>query len=173
MVSGPEDDFSSFLEFSDLQLDYPSFDGNHQNGQEFQDGGTAGTAIEMQTSNDPSGVIDFQHGSMQQFANPSGLGEFESSLNIFPDLDMPSQLFDQQQQQQQQPQIPQSVAYGQPYRGHNMIPHTPNSIEMHGGQLQYHPAASNNHARTMYEQYRHQPKGQVGHTLCAFQQSLQ
>lgn len=160
MVSGPEDEFSNFLDFGDLQLNFPPFDGNNQNGEEIQDGG--GPAMEMHANNNAGEAMAFQHAGIQHFTDTSGLSGFDSSSNIFPDLDIPPHLFEQEQQHHP---IQQPPAYGQPYIGHNMIPHTPNSIEMHGGKVQYQQTASKNHARAMYEQYRQQSKGQVGHSL--------
>ncbi|KAL8704980.1 MAG: hypothetical protein Q9201_001877 [Fulgogasparrea decipioides] len=159
MVSGPDDDFSSFLEFGDLQLDFPTFDSNPQDGDEIQDG--AAPAMEMQTENNPGGVLSFEHAGIQHFTGPSSLGDFNSSSHAFPDLAMPSQIF---RQQQHQDPMSQQNPYGHLYHGHSMVPPTPNSIEMHGGHAQYQQGASNNHARTIYDHYRLQPKGQTTFT---------
>ncbi|KAL8692475.1 MAG: hypothetical protein Q9218_002511 [Villophora microphyllina] len=158
MVSGPGDDFSSFLDFG--QLDFPTFDANPQDGEGIQDG--SGTAMEMQASHNAGEILGFQHGGMQPFADPTGLSDFTSSSQFFPDMSMPSQLYGQQQQHHHQ--IPHVRPYSQPYHGHNMVPPTPNSTEMHGGHTQYHQAASNSHARAMYDHYRPQPKGQTTFT---------
>ncbi|KAI4288364.1 MAG: hypothetical protein L6R35_002367 [Caloplaca aegaea] len=167
MVSGPEDDFSSFLEFGDLQLTFPPFDGDTHGGDEIQDGTNGSHHVEMPASNNAGGAIDFQHSNMSHFTDPSGLTDFDSSSAVFPELSMDAHLFQQQQQQQLQHQLPRSLPYGQPYRGQNMIPNTPNSIEMHGGQPQYQQVASNNHAHAMYEHYRQQSKGQATFTPLA------
>ncbi|KAI4152322.1 MAG: hypothetical protein L6R39_001847 [Caloplaca ligustica] len=161
MVSGPEDDFSNFLEFGDLQFNFPPFDSNNQNGEEIQDGGGGHPALGMQTSNNAGGVIDFQHGDMPHFTHPSGLADFDTSSNVFPDLDMPMHLLEQQQQHAQ---MPQPIPYGHPYRGQNIIPHTPNSIEMHGGHPQFQQAACSNHARAVYDHYRQHSRGQTTFT---------
>ncbi|KAL8731402.1 MAG: hypothetical protein Q9181_004318 [Wetmoreana brouardii] len=166
MVSGPDDDFSSFLEFGDLQLNFPNFDSNPQDGDEIQD--AAGPPMEMQTDNSPGAVLSFEHG-IQQFTDPSSLGDFSSSSHPFPDLTMPSQIF---RQQQHQDPMSQHNPYGQLYHGPSMVPPTPNSIEMHGGHAQYQQAASNNHARAIYDHYRLQPKGQVSQVLDTLQWSL-
>ncbi|KAI4264126.1 MAG: hypothetical protein L6R42_000763 [Xanthoria sp. 1 TBL-2021] len=160
MVSGPEDDFSTFLEFGDLQLNFPSFDANPQNGGEIQNG--VGPAIDLQTSDNPGAVLDFHHGGIQQFGDPSGLSDFNGTSQDYQDLSMPPQLFEQQQQLLHQ--YPQHPSYGPSYNGHHVVPPTPNSIEMHGGHAQYQHLVPNNHARAMYEQQRRQPKGQAAFT---------
>ncbi|KAI4113441.1 MAG: hypothetical protein LQ345_005582 [Seirophora villosa] len=162
MVSGPEDDFSSFLEFGDLQLTFPPFDGNNHGGEGVQDATNGPHQMEMQTSNNAAGPIDFQHSNMPPFTDSSALTDYGDSSAVFPELSMDSQLFEQQQQQQHQ--MPQPLPYGQPYRGQNLIPHTPNSIEMHGGQPQYQQVPSSNHAHAIYDHYRQQSKGQAAFT---------
>ncbi|KAL8778952.1 MAG: hypothetical protein Q9194_001702 [Teloschistes cf. exilis] len=160
MVSGPQDDFSNFLEFSDLQLNFPSFDANPHDGGEMQGGSS--TAMEMQSSNSAGDILGFQQDGVQQFGDPAVLGDFGSSSQVFPDMDMPSQLFGQQQHHQHQ--VPQPRPYGQLYNEHQMVPPTPNSMEMHGGHPQYQQAISNNHARAMYDHYRPQHKSQTTFT---------
>lgn len=113
MVSGPEDDFSNFL-FGDLQLDFPTFDSNPQDGEEIQDG--AGPAMQLHSNNNAGGLLGFQHGGVQQFADSSGLGDFNGSPHVFPDMELAPELFDQQQQHLHQ--MTQSRSYGQPYHGH-------------------------------------------------------
>ncbi|KAL8762461.1 MAG: hypothetical protein Q9184_001544 [Pyrenodesmia sp. 2 TL-2023] len=157
MVSGPEDDFSHFLEFGDLQLNFPPFDGSQQNGEEIQVGGGSAPAMDMQTNNTAGGVMDFHHGNLQPFPDSAALADFDASSTVFPDLNMPSQLFEQQH-------MPQAIPYGHPYRSQNMTPHTPSSIEMHGGQPQYQQPTSNSHARAVFEHYRHQSRGQTTFT---------
>ncbi|KAL8826699.1 MAG: hypothetical protein Q9170_007302 [Blastenia crenularia] len=159
MVSGPQDDFSTFLDFGDLQLNFPPYDVGHQNGEGIHSG--AGSTNEVHTSNNAGEAMAFPHGEIHHFADPSALGDFNGSSNVFSDLEMSSQLFEEQQHQQPMQQLP---PYGQPYMAHNIIPHTPNSMEMQGAKVPYQQAASNNHARAMYEQYRHQSKGQTTFT---------
>ncbi|KAL9023421.1 MAG: hypothetical protein Q9196_007209 [Gyalolechia fulgens] len=160
MVSGPEDDFSTFLEFGDLQLNFSHFDGHTQNREEMQDG-SGGPSMDLQTSNDAVGAMGFPPGNIHHFTDPTVMADFNPSSNLFSPLDMPSQMFEQQQQPRP---IQQPRSYGQPYLPHNMIPQTPNSIEMHGGKTQYHPAAPHNHARAMHEHYRYPPNGQTTFT---------
>ncbi|KAL8860316.1 MAG: hypothetical protein Q9178_003287 [Gyalolechia marmorata] len=162
MVSGPDDDFSNFLEFSDLQLDFPPFDASPHNGPEIHD--SPGPSMDLHTNNNPSGFLAFHPGVMQQFGGPSALPDFTAASQVFPDIpdmNMPSQLYEQQQLQHQLSQHP---AYGPSYNGHHMVPPTPNSIEIHGGLPQYQHMVSNNHARAMYEHHRRHPKGQTTFT---------
>lgn len=156
MVSGPDDDFSTFLEFGDLQLNFPHFDQNSQNGGEIQDG--VRRAMDMQASNNSGPVLDFHHPAIQQYGDPSALGDFNTIPQPFSDPTMPSELFEQHQQLQQMPQHP---SYGPTYNGQHMVPPTPNSIEMHGGQMHYQQPLPNSHARAVYEYHRRQPNGQV------------
>ncbi|KAL8709586.1 MAG: hypothetical protein Q9220_005678 [cf. Caloplaca sp. 1 TL-2023] len=153
MVSGPEDDFSSFLEFGDVQLNFPPYDSNPQNGEGIQDGG--GLAMDMQTGSDSGAVLGFQHDEMNQFAGPGSMAEFDNTSQVFPDLNIPSHLYGSQ---------PLNMAsqppYGQSYSRLQMVPPTPNSMEMHGAQAHYQQAASANHARPLYEQYGRQLRGQ-------------
>ncbi|KAL8796567.1 MAG: hypothetical protein Q9182_007359 [Xanthomendoza sp. 2 TL-2023] len=161
MVSGPDDDFSRFLEFGDLQLSFPAFDNNPQDGGEIQDG--VGPAMDMQIGNPPASVLEYHRGGMQQYGDPSALADFNTTSPVFQDMNMQSQLFAQQQQQQLH-QLPQHPSYGPSYNGHHMAPPTPNSIEMHEGQMRYQHAVPNSHARTVYEHHRRQPKGQTTFT---------
>ncbi|KAL8844999.1 MAG: hypothetical protein Q9176_000671 [Flavoplaca citrina] len=158
MVSGPDDDFSTFLEFGDLQLNFP-FDANPQNGSDIQDG--VGPAIDMQANDDSGAILDFHHGDLQQFGDPSSLPSFSDTPHTFQDLNMPPHLFEQQQLLHQYPQHP---LYGPPYNGHHVIPPTPNSMEMHGGHAHYQHTLPTNHARTMYEQHHRQTKAQAAFT---------
>ncbi|KAL8852207.1 MAG: hypothetical protein Q9221_002917 [Calogaya cf. arnoldii] len=161
MVSGPEDDFSNFLEFGDLQLDFPPFNSNPHNGAGIPNG--VGPVIDLHTSDNPGPVLDFHHGPIQQFEDPTGLADFNATSPNFQDLNMPPQLFEQQQHLLHQ--YPQHPSYGPTYNGHHIVPPTPNSIEMHGGHAQFQQMVSNNHARAMYEQHRRQqPKGQAAFT---------
>ncbi|KAL8697328.1 MAG: hypothetical protein Q9224_002374 [Gallowayella concinna] len=160
MVSGPEDDFSRYLEFGDLQLNFAPFDDNPQNGGEIQDG--VDPAMDMQIANNaPASVLEYHPGGMQQFGDPSGLADFNTTSPVFQDLNMQSQLFAQQQQLHQ---LPQQSPFGPSYNGHHMVPPTPNSIEMHEGQMRYQHAVPNSHARMVYEHHRRRPKGQTTFT---------
>ncbi|KAL8926350.1 MAG: hypothetical protein Q9172_001801 [Xanthocarpia lactea] len=159
MVSGPDDDFSNFLEFSDLQLDFPPFDTSPHNGPEIQE--SPGPSMDLHTNNNPNGFLGFHPGAMQQFGGPSALPDFTAASQVFPDMNMPSQLYEQQQLQHQ---LSQHTSYGPSYNGHHMVPPTPNSIEIHGGLPQYQHMVSNNHARAVYEHHRRHPKGQTTFT---------
>ncbi|KAL9604031.1 MAG: hypothetical protein Q9219_000793 [cf. Caloplaca sp. 3 TL-2023] len=158
MLAGPEDEFSNFLDFSDLQLNFPPYDGTQPNGQEIQDGPPS--ALDMQTTNSNGSVLGFQPDDMHNFTDASSLGGFNGPSNVFSNLELASQNYEQQHQQQLPMQQPPS--YGEPYIGRHVIPHTPSSIEMHGGRAQYQQAPSHNHPRAVYDHYRQQANGQVG-----------
>lgn len=157
MVSGPEVDFSSFLDFGDLQLNFQNFDGNTQDQEENQ-GASGEIGMDLQTSHTAVGAMDFSHGNMPQFTTPAVMGNLNGDPNLFADSNIPSQRHDQQRQTQQ---VQQPPSYGQQYMPLNMIPQTPNSIEMHGGQAQYQHASYQNHNRATHEYYQYQSKGQV------------
>ncbi|KAL8995721.1 MAG: hypothetical protein Q9169_004615 [Polycauliona sp. 2 TL-2023] len=159
MVSGPEDDFSAFLEFGDLQLDFPPFGSTPQNGGEIRD--VIGSALDPQANDNSGAALDFHHEAIQQFGDPAGLGDFNGTSQTFQDLNLPPQLFEQQQLLHQYPQHP---SYATSYNGRHVIPPTPNSIEMHGGHAQYQHMMPNPHTRSMYEHYHRQPKGQAAFT---------
>lgn len=155
MVSGPEEDFASFLEFSDLQLNFPPFDGSHNEGPMQQD-----AAVALDTTMENVGeMMELKEGQAQQQMEPhemqqqsSSMGMMESlhgSTDSLLDMDMQVQLFQQQQQHQMQ---------GQHYQRHNMVPPTPNSIEMHGTKAHYYLDPQ---AQAMYERYSRHQKDQV------------
>lgn len=142
MVSHPEEDYASFLEFDDLQLNFPPFDpdppatatGHHE-------------PVDHPILHIPTSMPDMH--------------DIHRSAESLLDLSIQAQLYHhhhQQHQQHQQQQYEHQV-HGQ-YMQHGMIPLTPNSVEMHGGQLQpYGPVDP--HARAAYEQYAKKRMNQV------------
>lgn len=157
MVSGPEDDFANFLEFSDLQLNFPAFDVDQNEGVMQQDA-VVGLDTAMENVGD---MMELKEGQAQQQIEqhdmqqqPSSMGMMESlhgSTDSLLDMDMQVQLFQQQQQHQMQ---------GQQYQRHNMVPPTPNSIEMHGGKAHYYQHMDPQ-GQAMYERYSRHQKEQV------------
>ncbi|KAM0796164.1 helix-loop-helix DNA-binding domain-containing protein [Usnea florida] len=63
--------------------------------------------------------------------------------------------FDQQQQQQQ------LHLHNQQYHGQNVVPPTPNSLEMHGGHAQYYRTPIDHQQLHMYDPYRRSQKDQM------------
>lgn len=143
-VSGPEDDFSNFLEFSDLQLDFSSFDDNSHNGENIQAGGDA---MDVQ-NNATDDLLEFR-----QLGNSSAATGFDGPIEAFPDMQMQSQQLDQH--------LSPHLTYGHPFAAHNVVPPTPNSMEIHGSQTQYDHALSNVHPQVTYANPRHTHDGQA------------
>ena len=152
MVSGPEDEFANFLDFG--ELNFPSFDPLPQTEAELQNGAGA-----MDTSMEGAGMLGLEQAQMQNQMGQSNhhtpMNGFHGSSESFPDL-MQSEIFEQQQQQQQQ----QLHMQHQRYHGQNVVPPTPNSMELHGAHTQYYRAPADHQQLHMYDQYR-RPKDQV------------
>ena len=147
VVSGPDEDFSSFLEFGELQLDFSPFDSSSHDGGNPQDGGDT---MDMQP-NPSSELLALENSGL---GGPSAMGDFDDTIQSFQDTNVQSQQLDHQQ-------LPQHIMYSQQFQLHNIVPPTPNSIEMHKGHMQYHQAASHGQARTMYENYVQTRNAQV------------
>lgn len=150
---GPEDEFASFLDFTDLG--FGSYEGVdlQQNGAEAMDTSMEGAA----------GMLELEHGHMQQQQQQqppmdqqnhvTPLNGFHDSTESFQDLAMQQDLFDQQQQQQLYMQ-------NQRYHSQNVVPPTPNSLEMQG-HAQYYRTPADHQQLHMYDHYRRNPKDQV------------
>lgn len=157
MVSGPEEDFASFLEFSDLQLQFPPFDGTQDEGGMQEDAAVAldtamenvGEMVELKEGQAQRQIE--QHDVQQQSPSMGMMESLHGSTDSLLDMEMQVQLFQQQQQHQMQ---------GQHYHRHNMVPPTPNSIEMHGAKAQYYQQMDPQ-AQAMYERYSRHQKDQV------------
>lgn len=153
--SGPEDDeFANFLDFTDLRFTgYDAVDLQ-------QDGAGA-----MDTSMEgAAGMLGLDQGHIQQQQQPppmdqrnhaTPLNGFHGATDSFPALPMQQDLFDQQQQQQLHLQ-------NQRYQAQNVVPPTPNSLEMHGGHAQYYRTPADHQQLHMYDHYRQHQKDQVG-----------
>lgn len=158
IVSGPEDEFANFLDFTDL-----GFDG--YDGIDLQQNGAGAMDTSME---DAAGMLGLDQGHMQlqQDQPPPPMDQpnhvisvngFHGSTESFSDLAMQQDLFDQQRQQQLHMQ-------NQRYHAPNVVPPTPNSLEMHGGHAYYRTPADHQQLN-MYEQYRRNQKDQVRASL--------
>lgn len=143
-VSGPEDDFSNFLEFSDLQLDFSSLDDNPHNGENIQ---ADGDPMDVR-NNAIDDLLEFR-----QLGDSSATTGFNEPIEVFPDIQMQSQQLDKH--------LSQHLTYGHPFAAHNGVPPTPNSMEIHGSQAQYNHALSDVHPQVTYAHPRHTHDGQV------------
>ena len=153
MVSGPEEDFSTFLEFGDLQLTFPGFDGGSQNRGEVQEDAGA-----MDTATENSAVMmGLDDGRMQQhLEQPTSMATMNgfNAAQTFPDMGMQAEFLDQHSQ-------PHFSMQGQQYHGQHIVPPTPRSIEIHGDQARYSHQPVDPQAQAMYEHYRRKQKDQV------------
>ncbi|KAF6240516.1 hypothetical protein HO173_001184 [Letharia columbiana] len=151
---GPEEEFANFLDFTDLGF------GGYDAVDLQQDGAGA-----MDTSMEgAAGILGLGQGHMQQQQQPpppvdqrnhaTPINGFHGSTESFPDLAMQQDLFDQQQQQQLHMQ-------DQQYYGQNVVPPTPNSLEMHGGHAQYYRTPADHQQLRMYDHYRRIQKDQM------------
>lgn len=147
MVSGPEEEFANFLEFGDLQLSFPPFEGAVQDGSDLQQ--EPGGALDVPMGNE-AGVLELEDGHNHQEMNQRNplrfMAGFQGSTEPFHEMHMQTELFNPHQQQQLH-------MHGPHYRGQGIIPPTPNSIEMHGDQACYYRSAGEHHTQATYERY--------------------
>lgn len=153
MVSAPEEDFASFLEFGDLQLQFPNFDGVVQNVRELQQEHT-GT---MDTSmGNEQALMRLEDGNMQQNMDQGNsmqtMNAFQGSTDSFHNLNIHSDLYAPNQQQQMHIHVPHQ------YHGQNMIPPTPNSVEMHGDHTRYYRPSGDHQTQAVYERFGRNPQ---------------
>ena len=155
MVSGPEDEFANFLDFTDLG--FGGYDGVdlQQNGAGDMDTSMEGAAGMLGLGQEHMQLQQEQPPPMDQPNHSTPINGFHGSTESFPDLIMQQELFDQQQQQQLHMQH-------QRYHGPNVVPPTPNSLEIHGGHAQYYRTPADHQQLHMYDHYRQNQKDQVG-----------
>ena len=163
MVFGPEDEFANFLEFSDLQHDFPFDDA-------FEEGGGMLPGADGAMEND-MGLMASGEGNVQRHQQPhpqmdpcamhpqtsSGLSDIRnSSTESLMGMNMGAQRFHERQKQ-----YPLQYPRQDPYQRQGVVPPTPNSIEMHGGYPQFYHQADQ-HAQASYEHYARKHQDQVG-----------
>ncbi|MCJ1438765.1 hypothetical protein MMC27_008155 [Xylographa pallens] len=152
MASGPEDDFASFLEFGDLQLNFPTFDTEQHAVEGGQEGPIPGLDTNMETE---VGIMGMKEGEIQQQIDPNlaamqlspqDLRDLNGSSESSMDLSIQAQIFHQQQLNYHQQRLIQGH-----YHSQGMVPPTPNSLEMHGQPRSY--PQLDPQARAMYDHY--------------------
>ena len=171
MVSGPEEDFGNFLEFADLQLNFPPFDAQPHDvrtGAPEQVNPCAGMDTNMETAAAAAGMMGLKQGDINSALDPQ-LMDIQTTMpelvhgasaESLMGLDMQAQLFHQQQQQRfHQQQHQQRIAQAQ-YQSHGIVPPTPTGIEMHPGQA-HHYAHLDRQTRAMYEHYQRKQQDNV------------
>ncbi|KAL9075913.1 MAG: hypothetical protein Q9161_001307 [Pseudevernia consocians] len=149
--SGTEDEFANLFDFSDL-----GFGGYDAVDLQQNEAGAMDTSMEG-----AAGMLGLEQGHIQQQQPPmdqrnhtTPLNGFHGSTESFQDLAMQQDLFDQQQQQQLHMQ-------NQRYHGQNVVPPTPNSLEMHGGHAQYYRTPADHQQLHIYDHYRRTQKDQM------------
>lgn len=152
MVSGPEEEFVNFLEFEDLQLNF-QFEGAPQDGRELQPEADGG----MDTSMGSGGaeVMRLENGQVQQQMDHCSpmpvMNGYHGAPDSFHHINYPGELFNQHHPPHLQMQ----------YRGQNIVPPTPNSIEMHAEQPHYYRPSREDHRHVMYDHAGRNQKDQV------------
>ena len=154
-----QDEFANFLDFADL--DFTGYDtvDLQQNGAGAMDTSIEGTAgmLGLETGHMPQQQQQQQPPPppMDQRSHATPMNSYNGSTESFQDLAMQQDPFDQQQQQQLH-------LHNQQYHGQNVVPPTPNSLEMHGGHAQYYRTPIDQQQLHMYDPYRRSQKDQVG-----------
>ena len=139
MVSGPEDEFSNFLDFNDFnQLHFPPFgSGAHEGGElPYEQHATMDVSVgnEMDT-------VTFKEGDIEQQIDPrlmqqdamADLSDMHGSTESLMEPNTQSHMYHQcQEGNHRQHQVERQ------YQRRGMVPPTPNSIEMNANHIRYH-----------------------------------
>lgn len=155
LVSGPEEDFTNFLDFGDAGFN--AFDTITQAEHALQphDDFSLDTSMEGAAAE----ILGLGPGHMQQ---PSQV----PATNNFPDplqgMNLDTDPFHHHQQQQMH--LPHHRYFGQ-----NVVPPTPNSMEMHGSHGQYFQNRHDAQQQQIYEHYKRHQRDQVI-LVCSFLQ---
>ena len=164
MVSAPEDDFASFLEFGELHLNYADYALNAQdgNGNPHGSGGAVDTRMENigASAGLREGHLLLQHdevgnNGIGQNSGLTSMGNITGSEEPLMDFNIRADIFHQQQQQQHQQHV-QTQTFHHP----SVIPPTPNSMKMHGGADRYYQQVDPQ-AQALYERYARMKEDQV------------
>jgi len=161
MVSAPEDDFASFLEFGDVHLNYGDYELSHADGQDNPQDAVNTVDTGMEISGGLNELRE-EHLLHQQDGAGSGHNEMRLPLEMtsmedmteseepLMDFNLQAEIFHQQQEHMQT----------QNFHPHAIIPPTPNSMKMHGGTEHYYPQLDLQ-AQAIYERYSRMKEDQV------------
>ena len=166
-----ENEFSNFLDFGDL--DFPVF-GDSSNAPSngsgenlLQDGGDNA----MDTSMEGPASAGILGTAMQQMEEPGQMSGMNGFQDTFSELDIPAEYLNRQQQASQQQRHATAMPMSQPrFYGHNPVPPTPSSLEMHPNSAEYYQQMAERQQQMLYEHYRRQQAEQVGHDDISEQQ---
>lgn len=150
IVTGPEEELASFLEFADLPLTF-SFDEGPQHGRGLQQ--EADGAMDTPMGNG-SGMLPLADGQLQhQLNHHNPIGSMSGYQPQFHQMSIAGEIFNQQHSHLGL-QVPA-------YRPQGMIPPTPTSIEMHGDQQRYYQTAGDHNPHAIYDRLGTNIKDQV------------
>jgi len=155
IVSAPDDEFGNFLEFGDLQLDFPSFERVAHDGRTDRQDVDADTSMDASMEHAPA-MVDFGIGHMAQQPQQPTSNPLMNGYNGM------GQLFNMQMSREQFHESQPSQAHIKTQRQYHsgMVPPTPNSIEMHGGMPGYYHTPMH-HQPHAYEYYQRGQRDQV------------
>lgn len=147
MVSAPEEDFTNFLDFGDAG--FSAFDTITQaeRGLQPNDGVALDTSMEGTAE-----ILGIGSGHIQQ---PSQVPVMNNFPNPFQGMNLDAEAFPHHQQQQQM-HLSQNHYFGQ-----NVVPPTPNSMEMHGSHGNYFQSRQDAQQQQIYEHYKRHQRDQV------------
>ncbi|KZF25052.1 hypothetical protein L228DRAFT_265537 [Xylona heveae TC161] len=142
VTSAPDEDFTNFLDFGDMQLGFQTYDGFDPGNQNAQpDAGNA-----MDTTAD--GAISQQPGDMHQMQSDHGKVQQQQPPNLDQALGEPFQ-----NNNPQTKNMPQHSQIQDPRFSMNpIVPPTPNSMELHGAAERYFNQMDP-HAQATIDQY--------------------
>lgn len=154
MLANPDNEFADFLDFGDLTFSAFNDATLHNHGESNPLAQADAGPVQAQMEN-PTNAI-----SMGQRVMPQKAESRRNQRSVVPDFynmaSLNADLFSQQHENQ--PGVHQHA-----YHPANMVPPTPNSIEMHAGQPQYYPIIDRQQQQ-MYDNYQLQQRHQVTDT---------
>ena len=161
MVSAPDEEFAHFLEFGDLELDFPPFEALPQDGRAPEQGvdgdADVDATLDHPMENAPA-IADFGMGHIPQHPEQAPSNPLMNGYNG--DL---GQLFNMQTHREQLRPGHHTQAHMKTQRHYRsvMVPPTPNSVEMHGGLPGYYHTSVHQQPH-VYEHYQRSQRDQVG-----------
>lgn len=151
IVTGPEDELASFLEFGDLPLTF-AFDEATQHERGLQQ--EADGAMDLPMANG-AGMLPLGDGQLQHRVDQQDpMGPISAYEPQFHQMNIAGELFHSHQHPHLQLQVPS-------YRTPGMIPPTPTSIEMHGDPPRYYHTARDHQSQALYDRLGTNAKDQV------------
>lgn len=154
IASAPDDEFGNFLEFGDLQLDFPSFERVAHDGRTDRQDVDTDTSMDATMENAPT-MVDFGIAHLSQ--QPQ-----QSTSNPLMSYNGMGQLFNMPMSREQfhESQHPHLHIKTQRQYHPGMVPPTPSSIEMHGGMPGYYHTPVHQQPQA-YEYYQRSQRDQV------------